>query len=379
VDDARELSNLIGLIYEAASRRDAWLEFLDQLAATLGVAAANLNVGNLETGHVEAVKSSGFSPEAAASCDAYYIHIDPYVDAGILNTPPGCAIEGRAALPQAAFERTEFYNDWYRVQGWIHGFGGTISNDPGGDFAVIACHRAPNRPSDETWQAGFLQLLLPHLERALQIQTAFDAVSLKRASVEAVFDRLPVGAILVDAHRRVVRANHRAEAILARNDGLSCGPDGLFASRASDSQRLQRCIAGATATTHGDGRESGGALTLPRPSGGLPLRVVVSPLAPESSIAVVRNAFAIVLVSDDSGPNRISPDLLEGLYGLTPSEAVVAALLTEGMTPQQVATANNVSIETTRSHLKQIFTKTDTSRQAELVRLLLLGPAPFGP
>ena len=52
-----------------------------------------------------------------------------------------------------------------------------------------------------------------------------------------------------------------------------------------------------------------------------------------------------------------------------------AALLASGYRLEQVAEILGIAYETVRKHLKQIFGKTGTYRQAELVRILVTGPA----
>jgi DNA-binding CsgD family transcriptional regulator len=66
---------------------------------------------------------------------------------------------------------------------------------------------------------------------------------------------------------------------------------------------------------------------------------------------------------------------LQQLYGLTPAESRLALLLAAGNAPKEAAQQLQVGISTVRSQLKSIFAKTDTNRQSELVRLLLMSPA----
>ena len=49
---------------------------------------------------------------------------------------------------------------------------------------------------------------------------------------------------------------------------------------------------------------------------------------------------------------------------------VIASLLTEGHTLAEIARRLGMQVRTTRVHLRSIFEKTGTSRQAELVALL---------
>jgi DNA-binding CsgD family transcriptional regulator len=60
----------------------------------------------------------------------------------------------------------------------------------------------------------------------------------------------------------------------------------------------------------------------------------------------------------------------QGLLDLTATEARVAQAIASGAQPQEIALSLGVKIGTIRSHMKTIFAKTGTSRQAELALLL---------
>ena len=60
-------------------------------------------------------------------------------------------------------------------------------------------------------------------------------------------------------------------------------------------------------------------------------------------------------------------DLLRSHFGLTPAEATLALHLVAGETLRSAETKLSITYETARTHLKNIFSKTGTSRQAELV------------
>ena len=66
------------------------------------------------------------------------------------------------------------------------------------------------------------------------------------------------------------------------------------------------------------------------------------------------------------------------LFGLTDRERdVLFALIEIGGVPD-IAPALNISLGTTRSHVKALFAKTGTHRQSELVRLVAEVASPFG-
>jgi DNA-binding CsgD family transcriptional regulator len=64
-------------------------------------------------------------------------------------------------------------------------------------------------------------------------------------------------------------------------------------------------------------------------------------------------------------------DLLRCHFGLTPAEARLALHLVAGETLRSAEVKLSMTYETARSHLKNIFKKTGTCRQAELVILIV--------
>ena len=68
-------------------------------------------------------------------------------------------------------------------------------------------------------------------------------------------------------------------------------------------------------------------------------------------------------------------DQLRALFGLTRGEAQVALGIAAGKCADEIAQERAVKVGTVRTQLKALRQKTDTDRQAELVRLLLTIPA----
>jgi DNA-binding CsgD family transcriptional regulator len=63
--------------------------------------------------------------------------------------------------------------------------------------------------------------------------------------------------------------------------------------------------------------------------------------------------------------------LMRRLFGLTNAEAEVALRVVRGDGLKPISEELTLSTTTIKTHLHHIFDKTDTHRQAELVRLLL--------
>jgi DNA-binding CsgD family transcriptional regulator len=83
----------------------------------------------------------------------------------------------------------------------------------------------------------------------------------------------------------------------------------------------------------------------------------------------------LVLIVDPEKQPEPELQALRRLYGLTKTEANIALGVLDGSGLGPIADELAVSLATVRTHLRHVFDKTHTHRQAELVRLLLGGLA----
>jgi DNA-binding CsgD family transcriptional regulator len=87
---------------------------------------------------------------------------------------------------------------------------------------------------------------------------------------------------------------------------------------------------------------------------------------------------AVALITDPEKQTPVSTDVLMQAYKLTRKEAMLAAKLFEGKSLEQAAQELAITYETARTHLRRIFSKTGTSRQAELILLIARHPMMTG-
>lgn len=228
--------------------------------------------------------------------------------------------------------------------------------------------RPADAPSFDVDAIVAMQLLQPHLVRAMQIRRRLESVELDKRQALEVLDDLESGVLLVDAHGSVLHANRVAADVLAAGDGLRVTHSVLVCAQADDTRALLRLL-GASATT---------AVVEPNPmhavrraSGKRPLSVLVVPLRGERLGLAAPSATAIVFIADPERATPASAAALRRLYSLTAAEARIALALLEADRLAEVGERLGISISTVRTLLQRVFDKTDTHRQAELVRLLM--------
>jgi DNA-binding CsgD family transcriptional regulator len=70
-------------------------------------------------------------------------------------------------------------------------------------------------------------------------------------------------------------------------------------------------------------------------------------------------------------------ELAAAVYGLSPAQITLAALVAEGLTLPEIAERMGVTANTARTHLNRVFDKVGVRTQPALVRVLLMAVAPL--
>lgn len=208
---------------------------------------------------------------------------------------------------------------------------------------------------------------------AASVRRSVLSTGVRRQATELrhAFERLPIGALIVDADLMVRARTRGAERLVTAGDGLSVfsTADG---SRVSISDaRTDAELRTAVQTMLRIDEPSEQVFTVDRDEGS-PCGLWATRLGPKGD-----HAAFLVVVSDPDAPPPVRADALRQLYGLTPAEARLCAALAAGNTLKAYAESEGVSLETVRSQLKHSMVKTATHKQAQLVRLLITGPAVY--
>jgi len=290
----------------------------------------------------------------------------------IMTVPRGKFVLREQHYSDAAWERLDMYHDIYRPIGGYASLGAPLLKTEH-YFALLGMVRAKSRGAYDARDLKLLERAIPHLQRTMQIFLRLAALEARQAAGEALWNLLPFGVFILDQTGRILWANRAGERVATANDGLAVRGGFLLAGTVDENATLSRLIGEAALTATGQGIAAGGALSLPRPSLHRPLAVLVAPFRVErvEHMALSRRPAVVVLVSDPETKPRAVPDLLAQLYGLTAREADLVTLLLDGSDLHDAAERLALSMNTVRTHLREVFHKTGTRRQAELVALVL--------
>ena len=361
---------LIALAYDAALAPEKWRVLMERLIEAAGTRSAILRENSAD-GKVGLFEAIGYDPASVAAYREHFVHLDHFAPI-LRNLPVGSPLRGSEAVPWERQRNTEFYNDYMLPKRESHVTGCILARNDRYDL-LFAMQREVGQPDFSDEDMRLIRLVAPHMARAVNIHRQMTEVTAQKQWALAALDRLRVGVILLDARGQPLFVNREAERLAAARNGFALGRNGLMLASSADTARLRRLILDAAALATGHGAIGGGCLRTAG-NGGAAMQFQVIPLPRGISEQTLEQSLpggcVAVFVSSRGGP-RLSPERIAALHSLTRAEARLAALLAKGSSLEEAAATLSVSIGTVRSHLKAIFAKTGTSRQAELVALLL--------
>lgn len=254
--------------------------------------------------------------------------------------------------------REPMYRDFYTRYGMLWWAGITFRSLER-QYVVSLSRRIDQDPFNEKDRLLF-QRVTGHLSRALTVAERLTTAA-GRGGLQ-LLESMAYGGILVDAGGRAIEVNAAAEAMLG--EALAIRGGRLRAAAPDSNRDLQDLVA----RTLRDGPQQEGAVVVKRPLR-RPILVEVVPIPAEARAPFLFGRALLMLVDLDARPVPAGA-LLMRAFGLTRREADLAVHLATGLGLPDAADRLGITRETARSHLKAVFSKTETSRQTELVALM---------
>lgn len=202
-----------------------------------------------------------------------------------------------------------------------------------------------------------------------------DQSSIRSALLGAneALNHVAVGIFLLDDQRKVLFRNRRAEELLNEADGISLSRDDMLrGEKPQQTQELRNIVDAAIASATSGTRKATEAVALSRSSGRRSLFAVACPLGrgPASPGEPVVGLF----VTDPERRLSAAAEAVAQLYGLSPAETRLALALARGLRLDEIADEFGISRNTVSYTMKNLFRKTETDRQADLISLFIASP-----
>lgn len=366
-----DVSRLIALAYQAADPSVGWQPFLFALGDELAAGTPALLSHDLQGGGGIAVNVRA-DPEATRLYNEFWYQHDPWANApkAAALSRPGHVIVDAMLMPEAVVATTAYHQEFALKFGLSRILSLVLAHDVN-RFQYLTVTRALKDPPFGDDEAQVSQALIPHLQGAIRLASLVANAQVRAESAAGGLDALTFGVLLVGTSGRLHHANTAARTLLACADGLISDPDGLRGATPDATRALRELCAGCAIRTPKGGSRAGGALLLPRPSGLPDLHVLVLPnRVPAHLDALFEHGRAVVFVHDPANEPPSAPELLRAYFGLTKTEAEVAAQVATGRSMEEIAAVLGYTKETMRWYVKQLLSRTGSRSRSELMRRL---------
>jgi DNA-binding CsgD family transcriptional regulator len=256
--------------------------------------------------------------------------------------------------------RDPYYQEFLRPIGFFWHAAVALNAENGENIALSLKRPLKAGPYLST-DASILNNILPELQAAVRI--ARGVMSAEGAGVARLLQRRGAPVFELDSWGRVLRMHLFEE---KRTLPVRVLRGRLVASDRLAQPALDRAIARAVTTP-----QAPAIVRLPDAHNQNQYLQIVS--VGGAARDIFRATAAVAVVIERNAAMKSSPvdhQVLRDAFSLTDREADVALMLGNGLSPAGIAAALHIQLETARDHLKSIFEKTETNRQAELAALL---------
>ncbi len=366
-----KIGELIVQAYDAAQDESLWPSVVSGIADAFGASSAVVWSGYPQI----LAATENFDAQALDDYAKYYYHHDAWL-APALKLGVGKMFTSADLISDAEFERSEFYNDFLRPRGDGFYIIGSFFHIASGQMGLASVHRPRGQGRYDEAERQCAIEFIPHLIQAIQVRHKLTQADIQRQIGLDGLERSQTAAIVVTGNGIILHANKDAEAMLQAGDAIRSVSGQLAAATKSATERLTMLIRGAIDTAAGRSGSAGGTVAIPRPNRP-PLTVLVAPFRPAQEGAGAPVPAALLFLRDPERAPGSPSAALQQLFGLTAAEATIANYLTRGRSLTEIAARHNLSLNTLRTHLRNIFSKTGTNRQAELVALIMRTVAPM--
>ncbi len=378
-----QLSELIDNIYEGTTAPQQWGNILTQIADWVGAPMGLLftPLHNHENGGFHF--NHGIPDHVLQLWNTHWHGKDVYVQIAVergLITDGNVGI-GEDLLPFEKLQQEPIYRELNHPNGIDHFlfsvvFGLSAENDRP---TIMSFYRSLNDGNFTESHKYRLQLILPHVSRALGTMVRLRDMEFKAAASLAALDRLNTGIVLFDSGGALCFANRSAQRILAEEDGVrlrhlteNSGLGEIIIEDSKAQENFSNAIKNAISPDPLHTLHFSQAVSISRPSGRQAYTFNFSSLATQNEFGSEDNTpHAIAFVTDSAEPIRLNAELMKKTYGLTSAEIRVAEMLAECLTVEETAEQLGISRSTVKAHQQHIYEKTNTNSRAKLMKLLM--------
>jgi DNA-binding CsgD family transcriptional regulator len=359
-----ELSDrFLDLVYDAATEPEHWSSVLTELSDLTG------SQGGVLFG--QSTRKVFFDYNGRLDVDRIRVYQDQHLSnvwsEYMFRQPVGRLVGSDEIVPLSTLQKTAFFDDILRPQDLGHSIMAKLFGDDDFHGAFNICRSERQGPMDEGGRR-LISAVVPHLRRSVALGFRLDGYRAIQRAEYAVLDRIASGVILLDQRNRILYVNAAARLLSLDGGALLLRGGTLRARSLAHAKRFDDLILAAQRGIPAS------AMSIPRIGDAQLLTVLISCVRGRDierfADMNMPEAAVLVFIVDPVNSSSVSISWLMDAFGLTPAEARVALAASTGAAIPIVARSLQLSQNTIKTHLRRVYAKTGTGRQAELARVI---------
>jgi DNA-binding CsgD family transcriptional regulator len=356
------ISQLIHSVYHGVLEDEPWNIFLNQLnqlfqsdMAVLLVVPRQQQSGKYLLNRV--VNTGVNIPETSH----HWIALDPFQD-----IPDDTPMLLDDLDEQHTIEKSSFYQNLIKPSGirYILAINIPAKNTP--DLILkLRIARYSGKDNFDADDKETISILVEHIKLALQFLDQMAIQQIERNAFADAINQFMLGTLILDRSGKIVASNRVARDTIEQYQALKIQQGALVIVDKKTNQQLYSALANIE-----DSNDPVPLTITVALNDSLALGLTVRPVRPDDALTHPVHAHAVVFISDPQGVRGISPETLKDLFGFTGSESKVAAYLANGHTLMEAADALSISVNTAKSHARNIYEKTGVNKQTKFIQLV---------
>ncbi|HEX3756439.1 MAG TPA: LuxR C-terminal-related transcriptional regulator [Rhizomicrobium sp.] len=352
---------LFDRIYEAAFVPELWAQVLEDIGVTSD------SVGGALFLFADGKPPRGRAVERLHDMLAKFLASD--------TMPFSTGVSRMCSVQPASFVDVDSYmtpeeieNDPVRIEFRAHGIGAHLCTAipmPSGELAIFVFQRQLHEGGYSQAQVDMFDGIRPHLARA---SLAAARLGLERAQgTVSTMEIMGLPAAVLSGGGRVLAANSLFEALPSVFLPVAFG--GLAIADSEANRLFQEAVV--------QNRRDLAVRSIPLPAKEGRQALIIHLLPLRRAAHDIFSGADILIAGMALNPSALvpSPNILIGLFDLSPAEAKLAAALARGQSLKQAAAGMGITFSTARTYIESVFRKTGTHQQSQLVALLKSTPA----
>jgi DNA-binding CsgD family transcriptional regulator len=356
-------TQMVHALYAGLTDRAGFHRFLDLLLTTNNACAAELVVVRKQPLQIDHLWYAGLSDEFIDWYTQNNMIKQDLVSRYATFQPPGVFHSALSILDE--LDVTEDYKRWQKDQNMIDS-AWLVVHCTDTHTTLLTMQRTVEQGAYQPKELARLNQLVPFIRQAILLYQQIDYRAIAKKTLASVINAIPQATLVLNEQAVVIHANPLAEKFLLEASLLSVRNKRLMFQQRDIQEAYVRSAVQVIRASMGQDEYDSDTLFLKR-VGRPPLIVIIRPM---ESMDLSKGGALVTIVEP---AKRKLPDAatIGQYFALSPAEADLCEDLVAGLSLKNISMKSGKTEATVRSYLKNVFIKTNHTRQGALISSIL--------